>query len=122
VTLSGDAEWPKVADAVIEAQELIRWADSIRRESGLSIDLHRGVVESPFRETTVYNEKASRRISLQPCQEGGAEAVLPYFSYTYDILHSLWNTEDGHLKWKVPHSSLGSQISLSARIYQINVL
>jgi hypothetical protein len=40
-------------------QELIRWADSIRRESGLSIDLHRGVVESPL-----YNTKQKLLLAL----------------------------------------------------------
>ena len=31
VTLSGDAEWPKVADAVIEAHNLVQSLDALRR-------------------------------------------------------------------------------------------
>jgi hypothetical protein len=40
----------------------------------------------PFRETTVYKEKTSGRISLQPCQEGASEADLKLFSFCFQAV------------------------------------
>src|SRR4029450_3982637 len=37
----------------------------------------------PSREQTVYKEKTSGRISLQPCQEGASEADLKLFSLCF---------------------------------------
>src|SRR6266702_7661969 len=65
VTLSGDAEWPKVADAVIEADFLIRPGSSVYRHAAMGYD---APSEKPCRGGASWWSRCNRSVPWPTCR------------------------------------------------------